>query len=70
MSQSQSDEFDVNTYMSDSSLNGKYVDTHTLFECVSNALKWPKNVRPMLLHCVFTGRAQDAYLSPELNLDY
>lgn len=35
-------------------------------------LKWPKSVWPLLLQCVFTGRAQDAYasLAPESSVDY
>ena len=43
-----------------------------LFERVANTLKWPRHVWPLLLQCVFTGKAQDAYasLSPELSLDY
>lgn len=35
-------------------------------------MKWPRDVWPLLLQCVFTGKAQDAYaaLSPEVSLDY
>lgn len=44
----------------------------TLLERVANTLKWPRNVWSLLLLCVFTGKAQEAYasLSPELSLNY
>lgn len=43
-----------------------------LFERVATTLKWPKEVWTLLLQCVFTGKAQEAYasLSPELSLKY
>ena len=55
------------------SFNDKDVDKYfTLFERVANTLQWPKHVWTLLLQCVFTGKAQDAYasLSSELSLDY
>lgn len=51
----------------------KDVDKYfTLFEHVANTLKWPKDVWSLLLQCVFTGKAQEAYASftPEVSLDY
>ncbi|XP_056441423.1 uncharacterized protein LOC130378840 [Gadus chalcogrammus] len=53
--------------------NGKDVDKYfILFERTADTLKWPKNVWPLLLQCVFTGKAQEAYtsLSPADSLDY
>ncbi len=43
-----------------------------LFERVAMTLKWPTEIWPLLLQCVFTGKAQEAYasLSPEASLDY
>lgn len=55
------------------SFNDKDVDKYfTLFERVAKTLKLPKQVWTLLLQCVFTGKAQDAYasLSSELSLDY
>ncbi|KAF7643615.1 hypothetical protein LDENG_00236320, partial [Lucifuga dentata] len=52
---------------------GKDVDKYfVLFERVATKLKWPKDVWPLLLQCVFTGKAQEAYaaLSLEVSLDY
>lgn len=48
---------------------GKYF---VLFERVAMTLKWPKQIWPLLLQSVFTGKAQDAYASlpPDLSLDY
>lgn len=51
----------------------KDVDKYfVLFERVAATLSWPKNVWPLLLQCVFTGKAQEAYasLSPEDSLVY
>lgn len=51
----------------------KDVDKYfVLFERVAKTLKWPKDVWPLLLQCVFTSKAQEAYasLSPELSLHY
>lgn len=41
-------------------------------ERIANALKWPKDVWTILLQCVFTGKAQEAYasLSPDDSLNY
>ena len=41
-----------------------------LFECVATTLKWLRSIWSLLLQCVFTGKAQDAYasLSPESGL--
>ena len=43
-----------------------------LFERVATTLKWPKEIWPLLLQCVFTGKAQEAYasLSPEVSLNF
>jgi len=43
-----------------------------LFERVANNMKWPKTFWPMLLQCVFVGKAQEAFssLSVEESLDY
>ncbi len=43
-----------------------------LFEQVATTLKWPTEIWPLLLQCVFTGKAQETYasLSPEASLDY
>ncbi|XP_073732325.1 uncharacterized protein [Misgurnus anguillicaudatus] len=43
-----------------------------LFERVATTLKWPADIWPLLLQCVFTGKAQEAYasLSPEASLNY
>ncbi len=43
-----------------------------LFERVATTLKWPTEIWPLLLQCVFTDKAQEAYasLSPEASLDY
>lgn len=43
-----------------------------LFERVAKTLKWPTEIWPLLLQCVFTGKAQEAYasLSPEDSLNY
>lgn len=70
----QSDVFDVNkcirliTPFDEHDVN-KYF---TLFERVADTLKWLRNVWSLLLQCVFTGKAQEAYASllPELSLDY
>ena len=39
---------------------------------VTKTLKWPRNVRSLLLQSVFKGKAQDSYtsLSSELSQDY
>lgn len=53
--------------------NGKDVDKYfVLFERTADTLKWPKMVWPLLLQCVLTGKAQEAYtsLSPADSLDY
>lgn len=34
-----------------------------LFERVATTLKWPKEIWPLLLQCVFTGKTQEAYAS-------
>lgn len=43
-----------------------------MFERAANTLKWPKDVWPLLLQSVLTGKAQDAYASmaPAACLDY
>lgn len=43
-----------------------------LFERVARTLNWPEDVWPLLLQCVFIGKAQEAYasLSPEDSLKY
>lgn len=70
----QSDIFDVNKCIClIPPFNEHDVDKYfNLFEHVANTLKWQRNVWSLLLQCVFTGKAQDAYasLSPELSLDY
>lgn len=53
--------------------NGKDVDKYfVLFARTADTLKWPKKVWPLLLQCVLTGKAQEAYtsLSPADSLDY
>ena len=53
--------------------NGKDVDKYfVLFERTADTLKWPKKVWPLLLQCVLTGKAQEAYtsLSPADSLEY
>ena len=53
--------------------NSKDVDKYfTLFERTADTLKWPRKVWPLLLQCVLTGKAQEAYasLSPDDSLDY
>ncbi len=71
--QSQSYEFDINKCMRlIPPFNEKDVKYFTLFEHVANTLKRPKNVWPLLLQSVLTGKAQDAYASllPEASLGY
>lgn len=74
VSQFQLGEFDVNRCIRlIPPFREKDVDKYfTLFERVTNTLNWAKNVWPLLLKCLFTGKAQEAYasLSPELSLDY
>lgn len=43
-----------------------------MFEHAANTLKWPKDVWPLLLQSVLTGKALDAYASmaPEACMDY
>lgn len=43
-----------------------------LFERVATTLKWPIEIWPLLLQCMFMGKAQEAYasLSPEVSLNY
>ena len=53
--------------------NVKDVDRYfTLFERTADTLKWPRNVWTLLLQCVLTGKAQEAYasLSADDCLDY
>ena len=55
------------------SFNDKDVDKYfTLFERVAETLEWPRQFWPLLLQCVFTGKAQDAYASLEsgMSLNY
>ncbi|KAM7406893.1 hypothetical protein PAMA_002878 [Pampus argenteus] len=55
------------------SFNDKDVDKYfTLFERVAESLHWPKQVWPLLLQCVFTGKAQNTYASlpSDLSLNY
>ena len=69
-----SDDFDINRcFRLVPPFNDKDVDKYfILFERVATTLKWPKGIWPLLLQCVFTGKAQDAYasLSPQASLDY
>lgn len=51
----------------------KDVDKYfVLFERVAVTLDWPKDIWPLLLQCVFTGKAQEAYasLSVEASANY
>lgn len=70
----QSGEFDVSKCIRlIPPFDEKDVDKYfILFERVANTLKWPRDVWPLLLQCVFIGKAQEAYasLSTELSLDY
>ena len=53
--------------------NERDVDKYfILFERVAGTLKWPRDVWPLLLQCVLTGKAQEAYasLSPNDSLEY
>uniref|UniRef100_A0A8C6T4W0 CCHC-type domain-containing protein n=1 Tax=Neogobius melanostomus TaxID=47308 RepID=A0A8C6T4W0_9GOBI len=67
-------EFDVNKCIRlIPPFTGRDVDKYfVLFEHVATTLGWPRNVWPLLLQCVFTGKAQEAYasLSPEDSLLY
>lgn len=53
--------------------NAKDVDKYfILFERIADTLKWPRKVWSLLLQCVLTGKAQEAYasLSAEDSLDF
>ena len=67
-------EFDINKCIRlVPSFSEKDVDKFfVLFERVAKTLSWPVEVWPLLLQCVLTGKAQEAYaaLSPEDSLIY